>query len=187
MLLNDKEANERLSSPNNLLNRLRSASGRQDNSKGKAMSLFGMGASPSSASQQVSRIVEQKKEEVVVSFKNPFSSIDYDPTPPSIPATIPEVKIDDLIDNADSKIKIETAHNEALDAMVKSVQQLKLHLSGMENPVKLADVASKMSKIVSSIRAERMKIASEESTRSVHLHLYSPEQKKIEQFEAIDV
>ena len=174
MLINNKEADSRLNSPNNLLNKLRNGS--LNNNKRSAMNLFGIGVKK--------EILEGKNN------NNPFSGAIATVSKTMIPEIITGVVTDDkgavldsILDNAESKIKMEIVHNEALDTLVSAIRETKAGLIGVSAP-KAADVAAKMSKIVDSIRSERNKSG---NTKAVHLHFYTPEQKKLEEYETVNV
>lgn len=128
MLMNKDEMDKRLSSPDNLLNRLRSV-GVKDvvvnkvvdihNSKG-TIDIF-TGPSPSSEGDD-----------------NIF-------TPPSI---------DDLIEDADNKIEVGEAHNGALRVRNKAIRMLEDLLPLEQSSTKVSRIASEMSRIASEIRGE---------------------------------
>lgn len=192
MIISDKTALERLTSPNNLLNRLS-----KSESRGKAMSLFGIGRSdrkqeiaevtvpvspPRSFLNPFSNKPEAKPDEVIT---KPSTELATRLTEAIAPAT--GVSIDQIVDNADSKIKLELVHDNALDVMKLTIDQIKNNLPNLDNPAKLADVAAKMGKIVDSIRTNKINEAKVNENRQVHYHFYTPEQTKIEEFQVIDV
>lgn len=214
-IISEKEAEDKLESCNNLLNRsadkmLHSASsngGSNNNGKSKAMSLFGIGKSNSTPAKTI--LPELKKPEAPALFVNPFIKMGLHPdgrttaplvsshslplsnniSPESVALTYNSEAIttDDILDNVDSKLKIETAHNEALGALVDSVKQIRLSLPTLDNPSKLADIAAKMGRIVDSIRQERVSVNKVNKDSNIVIHLYAPEQKQLEEFETIDV
>lgn len=157
MLVNTESAEKRLSSSSNLMNKLREGT---TLSKNKSMQLFGVG---------------QKKEE---RFVNPFA-----PKPIEVLTTAPT--IDDLIDDVDSRLNLDKAHKKALHVMNRAIQRVSDQIEELDSPTKLADVAAKMGKIVTDIRNEKKNSVDKE--RTVHYHIYTPEQKKITDFEEITV
>lgn len=183
MLINEKDAIERLASPLNLLNRMRSSSALQNN-RNKAMSLFVPPASP-----------QTKELTKPFQFQNPFEK----PEPETedeikaeaeteaqlVPAS-GEVKVDNLIDNADAQIKLARAHDLALDTLTRSVQMLGDKLDDVKAD-KLPAVISATSKVVEGIRRERNEAAKSKNGRDVHLHFYSPVQKQEQDYEIIEV
>jgi hypothetical protein len=167
MLVNNQEVEKRLSSPLNLLNRLRG--GDRSPERAKAMSLFGVGS--------------KKVVEVEADF-NPFKSSkgeieevseDNSPNPPTV---------DDLMGAADNKIKLEMVHNSALSVMSAAVSRIGILVPTLDKPEKLADIASKMSKIVGDIK-DKNKTRGED--KQVHLHFYTPNQKAITDYEVVEV
>lgn len=97
MLINDKQAEGRLNSPLNLINRLKETSSRKS-----AMSLF---------------IPPSLRAEVIKPNFNPFEN--NSPTPqnsslPSISSNLPETTLDNILENSDSQIRLGLAHDNAL-------------------------------------------------------------------------
>jgi len=176
MILSNKEAEARLSSSNNLINRLRNGS-----SKNNAMSLF---------------IPNKKLEEVIKPF-NPFSNltnisqdnISQDNTLPAAPAdSIADhsATLDNLIENHDSQVKLGLAHDAALDVLNRSTKMLGEKLDDVRAD-RLPSVIAAASKVVESIRRERSEASKNSKDREVHYHFYTPQQKKLSDFEVIDV
>jgi len=161
MIVNDKQAAARLASPMNLINKLRSTTSSKP--RNAAMSLF---IRPS--------VPEIKKD----SF-NPFEK-----QPPSalIPQTSePEpTKLDDILSNNEAQISLGLAHDKALKLLNNSVDMLSTKLDDIKTD-KLPQVIAAASKVVESIRKER------NESKEVHYHFYTPEQKKVSDYEVIDV
>ena len=78
------------------------------------------------------------------------------------------------------------AHDNALSVLTDAVSELKLRL-GEVKADKLPSVITATSKVVESIRRERNEAAKSGKDREVHYHFYVPQQKKLENFEVIDV
>lgn len=175
MLINDKDATSRLESPLNLINRLKNISSRKS-----AMSLFGVGRS----AEKVEKI-----EEVKITF-NPFENKKLEIIPQVLPQVFPlqqtTTKLDDILENNDSQIKLGLAHDKALDLLNRSVEALSAKLDDVRAD-KLSAVISAASKTVESIRKERSEASKNNKDREVHYHFYTPEQKKISDYEIIDV
>ena len=172
MIISDSEAVARLNNPMNLINSLH----RKRQNSNAAMSLFGMG--------------ENKVEAKPRSF-NPFAKSEIAVIPPLISkaqsaAPLEHPAIADLIDNTDSQIKLSLAHDNALDLLNNSVAILSAKLDEV-HPSKLPSVISAASKTVESIRRERLEINKSSAGREVHYHFYTPTQRKIEEYEVIDV
>ena len=129
---------------------------------------------------------EETKELVPIPFVNPFSKTDQTLPTESSKSSEPSIRTDDLIEDPDNKIKLATAHNNALDLLNSAVIQLKTDLTNVDS-TKLPGVITAASKVVESIRKERLEVHKTGRDKEVHHHFYMPEQKKIEQYEVIDV
>lgn len=178
MLINDKEADKRLGSSQNLINKIKSVSP----GKSKAMQLFGIGRQTitSPFSSPSSSYIEKKADLI-------------QPVPPAATSTFTkqvtaeeseQSPLDDFVKNADDKIKMELIRSAATDALLTSVKQLAIQLPAMESPDKLANVASKMSRIINELESKDNR---NKDGETVHYHFYMPEQRKIEQYEVIEV
>lgn len=165
MLISREDANKRLNSPTNLMNRMRSF---RSDSRDKALSLF----------------TNPKKEANTPPAWNPFPENSNSEGEVKVPdAIISGLNIDSIIDDADTRIKLQTIHDTALDTLVLAVQTLKDRLPEIAAS-KLPDVAAKIGKVVDNIRTEKNK---SQGVKQVHLHLYTPEQKKMSDYESVDV
>lgn len=190
MIVKDEDAIKRLASPMNLINKLRAANG-NGNKKNNAMSLFGIGKKPLETSLEI-------REQVKISF-NPFGSSESSKSseakeqlsslvPSSIPQQVPssEPILDNILKDNESQIKLGLAHDRALDLLNRAVDQLATKLDDVKAD-KLPSVISAASKTVESIRRERSEASKNNKDREVHFHFYTPEQKKISEYEVIDV
>lgn len=171
MIINDKEAAARLNSPMNLINRLR----RDNGNKNNAMSLFGIGLRP-----------QEKKDEIIKSSFNPFQQAKPEEKPAEVPSAEPEPNIDTILKSNESQIKLSLAHDQALDLLNKSVAALSAKLDDV-SAAKLPSVISAASKTVESIRRERAEASKNQKDHEIHYHFYTPQQKKVEDYEIIDV
>src|SRR5713226_7503076 len=103
MIVNDKDAIARLTSPMNLINRLK------DTKKNNAMSLFGIGRKKEvfpAVSSNGSELTEHPVENTHIVF-NPFQT-------PEIPLLQTEpTKLNDILENHESQIKLGLAHDKA--------------------------------------------------------------------------
>jgi len=197
MIVPEKDAIERLSSPLNLINRLRSAN--NNNRKNSAMDLF----QPSRQGE----VQEQHSGQQHGGFVNPFDKVANKlsdntaliPTkhlnPPTIKNSSPIIEhsqeqqapnLDTLLDNADSRIKLGIAHDTALDTLVSAVGLLKTKLDDMK-PDKLPSAIMATSKVVDAIQRQRLDQAKNKQGREVHYHFYTPTQKKVDDYEVIEV
>lgn len=193
MLIKDSEAVQRLDSPLNLLNKLK------DRKNSKAMSLFVPRKNEinSVESGQNSSNPLRKVSPAVPSF-NPFAdrvNISLPETPVQAAEPTAEsntnsadesVKIEDLLDGADNKIHLATAHNEALSVLNSALTELKLKITEV-NPGRLPSVIAAASKVVEGIRRERNESAKNGGNKSVHYHFYTPHQKNVSDYEVIEV
>jgi len=182
MIINDKEAATRLGSPMNLINKLRLMSDRKNN----AMSLFGMRSASIKDNTQQSKTLElQPTETAIKSSFNPFK-----PKPKQelvlVDKTSETPKLDDISNDHDNKIKLSLAHDKALQLLTDSVSMLSAKLDDV-SASKLPSVISAASKTVESIRRERLEAAKNNKDREVHYHFYTPQQKRIEEYEIIEV
>jgi hypothetical protein len=169
MLINDAAAKDRLESPLNLINRLAAAK----NSKNSAMSLF-------MPSQKQKEIIEDKRPRKLFGVPDPSEII-----PESLPTPTTPL-LTDILENSESQIKLGLAHDKALDLLHRSVDMLALKLDEVKSD-RLPSVIAAASKTVESIRRERNEASKNNKDREVHYHFYTPEQRKIEQYEVIDV
>lgn len=185
MLVSDKDALTRLSSPDNLMNRLRSAQG---SNRSKAMNLFGIGRDKP---EVIDRVTEIKP----AGFQNPFLSKSTEETslvPSNNPTSTPpepadsEPKTDDLVSNADTQIQLAQAHDKSLETLVNAVKMLNVKLDDIK-PDKLPAVITATSKVVDQIQKQRIDATKSRQDRQVHFHFYTPTQKKIEEYNVIEV
>lgn len=182
MILSDIDAQARLNSPINLINRLKTSS----NGRSKAMSLFGIGLRP----EEVKKIDEPAKQ----SF-NPFlretpqetiSNEKESPLAATALAIQSDVKTDDIIKDSDRQIKLTIAHDKALDTLTAAVDRMNNTLHEVR-PDKLPAIVAATSKVVESIRRERNEAAKGSKDREVHYHFYTPTQRKVIDFDVIEV
>jgi len=174
MILKDEDAIKRLESPLNLINRLKNLS--SNNGRKDAMGLFGIG---------------RRSEEKIENIKSDFNPFKPQPTtpepqqPPQVPAQL-ATKLDNILENHEAQIKLGLAHDKALDLLNRSVEALATKLDDVKAE-KLPSVIAAASKTVESIRRERSEQVKNNKDREVHFHFYTPEQKKITDYEVIDV
>jgi hypothetical protein len=183
MLVNDEAAKARLNSPLNLINKMKNTSSRDG-----AMGLFGINRKDNPLdSHPETKILEAEKPNEV-KFFNPFEKKEQ-----ALTLVVKEHKtenqeprIDDLIDNHDTQIKLATAHDKALDVLTNSINMLKDKLDDIR-PDKLPAVITATSKVVEGIRKERNEAARNGKDKEVHYHFYTPIQKRIESYDTIEV
>ena len=187
MIINDSDAVARLNSPMNLMNKLKQLSNNNGNKKNSAMSLFGIGRPTADSIKQITE--EKLIEEVTVKF-NPFSTKEESQTsllPLSTSPLLSETPLlETILGNSDSQIKLGLAHDRALELLNRSTNMLLEKLDDV-SAAKLPSVISVASKTVESIRKERSEASKNNKDQSVHFHFYTPEQKKISDYEIIDV
>ena len=201
MIISNEIVAKRLSSSSNLMNKLntiRSAS-KQNNS---AMKLF----MPESSTR--SRKVESKvfafdpfgpKSKQQLSSESDASielgelpELDKNPTVEEKviirrQASPESPRIEDLVSNSVEQVKLGLAHDTALRILQESMETLHTKLDEIK-PDRLSTVISVTSKVVESIRNERLAVAKGQGKdKEVHYHFYTPEQKKISDYEIIDL
>lgn len=180
MLIKDDDVSKRLNNPLNLINRMRVG---LTPPKRNAMDLFtrkdgGVPANNPSVSNGVT---------------NGNSSLPATVIPASVvttgnKATEQTPSSDDIIDDADGKIKLATAHNKALDLLNTSLD--KLHSKVTNDQVKASSIPSivaSASKVITDIRKERVEREKNKPNENVHYHFYCPTQRKVEEYEVIEV
>lgn len=161
-LINEEEVNKRLNSPLNLINKMRN--GMKPDRK-NAMSLF------------VRPTLDVPKEVVVKKVREvPVASVEQK-----------KLETSDVVDDADTKIKLALAHDNALKLTNKAIETLTNKLDDVSAD-KIPSVISAANKVVESIRKERIeKDKNYRNDQHVHHHFYMPEQRKIEEYEVIEV
>ena len=196
MIVSDKEAVARLTNPINLINSIALRKKNISSSHSKAMSLFGL----SSTSQVKPAIQEKLISPAKDDFKpfNPFENIKSVVTPILVNESVNEINlelsanlptqptVDSILDNSDQHIKLSLAHDSALEVLNTSVAMLALKLDEVKAD-KLPSVITAASKVVESIRRERIELNKNGKNREVHYHFYTPEQRKISDYEVIEV
>lgn len=195
MLIRNDEVEKRLNNPANLMNRLRgittSQNGSNDRVRNSAMSLF---IRPSGNKQETNQ--SRLGSEVSHSdktFVNPFSKPTNNlPAAPSQPIEAELVsgdnkkeshpKTDDLIENADSRIKLSQVHNDALDAMGSLITRVKNDADNV-SVKSIPALVTTLSKVVTEIRKEQLEEKKINKGTEVHHHFYMPEQRKLDSYE----
>ena len=190
MLVNDKEAAARLNSPLNLINKMKSIS--SSSSRSNAMGLFGIGKSKTQPSVDINTEKNEEVDEVIISF-NPFSkktlstkSLQEKSPQENLPVKSEVTKLDDILDNNDSQIKLGLAHDNAIKLLNSSIDLLATKLDDIKAD-KLPSVINAASKTVESIRKERNEQTKNSKGNEVHYHFYTPKQNDISDYTVIDV
>lgn len=122
MLMTDLEINERLISPDNLLNRLHKSTNRSVSNL---------------------PIIDTVKVSI------PALPARDDSNSKTVRSENREPTIDELIESVDTKVSIGKAHTSAIDVLNSALHELKYRVSEIESPEKLSRIASDMSKIIS--------------------------------------
>lgn len=187
MIISSKDAAARLNSPNNLFNRLRRSNGQS----GGAMNIFtGNGHkkadSPPATTPTITppavpapAIIEPAKQ------FNPFEKKTASLVVQQVTPT-EEPSLDNLLEDSQANIKLALAHNSAVDLLANSISMLSTKLDGVRAD-KLPSVIAAASKTIESIRHERSEANKNSKGRDVHYHFYTPVQKKMEDYEVIEV
>lgn len=208
MIIKDEDAIKRLTSPLNLVNQLKSLSNNNNsngNKRQNAMSLFCGNGNNGNGKREESRKEVMSSVESMQLLRTADingqtnmsgtwqSDNGVEPHPSQntqlIPLTIPQEPIselDKIIENHDAQVKLGLAHNAALDLLSSSVELLKTNLGNVRSD-KLPSVISAASKVVESIRKERNEAAKGGNNKDVHFHFYTPQQRKVEEYEIVDV
>lgn len=179
MLINKDDAEKRLNNPLNLMNRLSTLS--RDSKKNSAMSLF----IPSIKSP------EKQKDSALVSEDKPAFN-PFDKPAVIIPEIVQNDKADpspssgELIDDIDTKIALQTAHDNSIKLVNNAINMLAIKLDSVKAD-KLPSVIAGASKVVESIRKERAERDKNGKNQDVHLHFYCPEPRSIESYEVVEV
>lgn len=160
MIISNSEANERLSSSLNLVNRL---SNLVTSRKTPAPNPFGLPTRSAS---------------IAISPLLPGASQPDDPNAPTI---------DQIMPNAEDQIKLASAHDKAVNLLSNAIDTLAMKLDDVK-PEKLPAVITAASKMVEGIRKERVEAAKvRQGNREVHLHFYTPVQKAMADYNVIEV
>jgi hypothetical protein len=117
---------------------------------------------------------------------NPFHSPTKTELPQAKTIDTQTPLLDELVENSESQIKLGLAHDHALDLLQRSVDILSAKLDDVKAD-KLPSVISAASKVVESIRKERLEVSKSGKDREVHYHFYTPEQRKMDSYEIIEV
>ena len=181
MLINETEIEKRLNNPMNLINRMKSGLN-GNNSRKNAMSLF------INPNRSIEKLDKQSPVLPAPASFNPFTK------PATASATvIPEkpktgelVSTSELVANADGKIELALAHDDALKLLSESVKMMRTKLDDIK-PDKLPTVIASAGRIVESIRKERAEASKSSKDLNVHHHFYMPEQRTMESYEVIEV
>jgi len=177
MLIDEKEVEKRLNNPLNLLNRMREG---LTSPKKDAMSLFVPNGS-------------REKERVEVSFSREIPK-----EIPNLPQVVPSKVTSPLpsdssfssldVNDADAKIKLALAHDSALDLLTGSISYLKKKVDKEEIKVSsIPSIISSASRVITDIRKERLERDKNKGNENIHYHFYCPTQRKIGDYEVIDV
>jgi hypothetical protein len=188
MIVSNDNAESRIHNPMNLINRMNDIRNKANsaNNRNSAMSLFGVRRG--SASSPIAEPLKANETAITIpTFVNPFEKVEETVTEQvAISPVENHPRVEDLIDDSDNKVKLATAHNNALDLLNSAVKELKNNLENV-GAAKLPGVITAASKVVESIRRERLEISKSGKDKEVHYHFYTPEVRKIEQYETIDV
>jgi len=179
MILSDDDLKKRMTNPMNLLNKPK---GNISSARENAMSLF---IKPS-----LSKVEEKKDSSVPVpaltpaKLISPFESLKQEEIPAKESAL--EIGTDELIEDADARINLAAAHNNAIAVMNTAIGRVKNGIEDIDVR-KLPGVITAMSRVVSEIQKTKLEHEKINKGTEVFHHFYMPEQKKIEAYEVIEV
>lgn len=117
---------------------------------------------------------------------NPFKTATDEVIPPATQPQAENPTLDDLLEDSETNIKLATAHNNAVKLLHNSIDMLSTKLDNVKAD-KLPSVIAAASKTIESIRRERNESAKQNKGRDVHYHFYTPVQKKLEDYEILEV
>ena len=167
MLIRNDDMEKRLNNPLNLINQIKNGALKSEK-RNSAMSLF---------------IRPEVKSEKL----NPFNKQTFPNT--VIPSEIiqpAEISTDNLITEGDAKIKLALAHDKALDVMTRAIDAAGSKLDDVRAD-RLPGVIVAMSKVVGSIRQERIERDKNNKGNEVHFHFFTPPQRQLSEYEVIEV
>ena len=93
--------------------------------------------------------------------------------------------LDDILQNADSQIKLGSVHNQALEVLESAIREIKIRIPEMKAD-KLPSIITATSKVITDIRRERNE-SNKNGRQAVNIILYAPEQKSLSDYEVIEV
>jgi len=131
--------------------------------------------------------VSKDKKDAMELFTGPPRKVDSFPI--ELPVELPakqEPNLDTILANNESQIKLGLAHDKSLGLLSKAVAMLDAKLDDV-NASKLPAVVIAASKVVESIRRERLESSKNLKDREVHYHFYTPDQRKLADYEVIEV
>lgn len=163
MLVNDSEVNKRLNNPLNLINR------KIERTVKSPMSLF-IRPTEGVPAQVPARITPEEKPTEKPAENNSI-------TAPSA---------SDLVTDVDDKVKLALAHDRSIDLLNSAVEKLHGKIDEI-SAAKLPSVIAAASKTIEFIRKERLEKEKNNKNSDVHFHFYCPEQKKLSDYEVIEV
>ena len=195
-LATDEQVNKRLENPMNLMNRMASLRENANKRQG-AMGLFGINRGSNNTNLGGIPLQSTKEvREIIPSFTNPFAKLESKElvvipknegsTQEELPKPSDSLSVEDILSDSQAKIKLGHAHDAAISLLTESLTKLRSDLDRVDTE-KLPSVISAASKVVEGIRRERNEVAKSGKDKEVHYHFYTPEQKKIEQYDVIDV
>jgi hypothetical protein len=164
MIVSDADAILRLNSPLNLINKLKTHVSKD---KKDAMELF-----------------TGPPQKVVMSSVNDLSVAANAGEPH--PAENMQINLDTILANNESQIKLGLAHDKSLGLLSRAVDMLDAKLDEV-SASKLPATIIAASKVVESIRKERLESLRTQKDREVHYHFYTPDQRKLQDYEVIEV
>jgi len=179
MIIKDLEAINRLNSPMNLMNRLSSL---RSQKKENGMNLFMPGANAGANAPKKNIPNENKiqaEPQAVSSFTPPENLTNLTSLTKQHPV------IEQLIPNSTEQVKLNLAHDVALDVVNSAMSILSSKLDDIRAD-RLPGVITAANKVVETIRRDRVD-ASKLKNQDVHYHFYTPQQKSLEQYEIIDI
>lgn len=98
-----------------------------------------------------------------------------------------EPKLDDLISNGETQIRLAQAHDNALGVLNRALGVLETKLDDMK-PESLPSAINATAKVVDAIQRQRIDSAKNAGNRgNVHLHFYTPTPRRVEEYQVVEV
>lgn len=176
MLLSDDDILERVDSPNNLINRLTVIKMRGTGSRGPA--------TPMEIRKVVAVLANEGNKQADIAdafditgsntslYANGRIGNSHGPKNEELKETIAKVNL--------KKVAVE---DKAIDALLETLEIMKPQLADVTKPKVLSSIAKDMASVAKDMRGGRPE---EEKNRNVHLHIYAPKMKELDDYEIIE-
>lgn len=186
MIINEKDAQSRLNSPGNLMNKLKSLS-TTGAKRQNAMGLFGIGKEKKAEEKTSETAFNPFNDKEVKTESSASVSLALPASlPKPTPTNVDMTTLDNILEDNEAQINLGLAHDNALKLLNNSVAMMATKLDDVRAD-RLPGVIASASKVVESIRKERSEAHKSGKDKEIHYHFYTPEQRKVSEYEVIDV